>query len=146
MTTKNVIFPSCFDRFVCIGDKLTFRQGDFVFDATICYDEDRSIDDDDCHNIDQNVTGCDDKQQKKLLDARLAWFRDEWFYCGLVLSVSHDSGAQWRHVESLWGIEANYPESDNSYLTEIANEMLPQAFAKIEDFIEDLKNSFSELV
>jgi hypothetical protein len=45
----------------------------------------------------------------------------------------------------LWGIEANYPDSDNSYLTEVANEMLPQAVAKIGELIEDLKNSISEL-
>ena len=30
---------------------------------------------------------------------------------------------------SLWGIEANYPGTDNSYLTEIANELLPEAIA-----------------
>ena len=145
MTTQSVSFPACFDRFVCVGDRLTFRHGDFVFDATIRHDEDRNIDDDDCHNTDQNVTGCDDEQQKKLLEARAAWSRDEWFYCGVVLSVSHKCGARWGHLESLWGIEANYPDSDNSYLTEVANEMLPQAVAKIGELIEDLKNSISKL-
>jgi hypothetical protein len=29
------------------------------------------------------------------------------------------------HAASLWGIEANYPGADNSYLTEVANELLP---------------------
>ena len=28
---------------------------------------------------------------------------------------------------SLWGVEANYPGSDNSYLTEVASELLPEA-------------------
>ena len=26
-----------------------------------------------------------------------------------------------------WGIEANYPDSDNAYLTDVANELLPEA-------------------
>jgi hypothetical protein len=30
---------------------------------------------------------------------------------------------------SLWGIEANYPGADNSYLKEVANELLPEAVA-----------------
>ena len=28
---------------------------------------------------------------------------------------------------SLWGIEANYPGSDNAYLTQVAQELLPEA-------------------
>ncbi|WP_272991028.1 hypothetical protein [Hyphomonas adhaerens] len=28
---------------------------------------------------------------------------------------------------SLWGVEANYPGSDNAYLTEVANDLLPEA-------------------
>jgi len=31
------------------------------------------------------------------------------------------------HAASLWGIEANYPDSDNAYLTEVANGLLPEA-------------------
>ena len=30
---------------------------------------------------------------------------------------------------SLWGIEANYPGSDNAYLSEVAGELLPDALA-----------------
>jgi len=42
---------------------------------------------------------------------------------------------RWLHIivdstqASLWGIEANYPETDNSYLTEVANDLLPEAIA-----------------
>jgi len=28
---------------------------------------------------------------------------------------------------SLWGVECNYPGTDNSYLTTVANELLPEA-------------------
>jgi hypothetical protein len=30
---------------------------------------------------------------------------------------------------SLWGIEANYPDTDNSHLSDVANELLPEAVA-----------------
>jgi hypothetical protein len=42
---------------------------------------------------------------------------------------------RWLHIivdstqASLWGIEANYPGADNSYLTEIANDLFPEAIA-----------------
>ena len=30
---------------------------------------------------------------------------------------------------SLWGVEANYPGSDNGYLTDVADDLLPDALA-----------------
>lgn len=30
---------------------------------------------------------------------------------------------------SLWGVEANYPGSDNAYLSEVADELLPEVVA-----------------
>ncbi|NHK27148.1 hypothetical protein FF098_004435 [Parvularcula flava] len=56
-----------------------------------------------------------------------AWRRDEWFYCGIVLSVSLEGVTLDTHAASLWGIEANYPGSDNVYLTAVATELLPDA-------------------
>ena len=56
-----------------------------------------------------------------------AWKNDEWFYCGIILSVEIDGLTLDRFGASLWGIEANYPDSDNAYLTEVANELLPEA-------------------
>ena len=103
------------------GDSITSESG---YTAFIVYDHDYNIDDDDVHNPDQSVTGCDDDQQEKLLIARRAWFNNEWFYCGIILK--HPEGYQ---VDSLWGIEANYPGSDNSYLTEVATEMLNEVFS-----------------
>ena len=31
------------------------------------------------------------------------------------------------HAASPWGIEANYPDSDNAYLSKVAEELLPEA-------------------
>ncbi len=57
------------------------------------------------------------------------WRKGDWFYCGIVLSVSLEGLVLASHAASLWGIETNYPGTDNSYLTEVANELLPEAIA-----------------
>ena len=46
-----------------------------------------------------------------------AWANDEWRYVGVVLQVSRAGIVLDEHAASLWGIEANYPGSDNSYLS-----------------------------
>ena len=68
-----------------------------------------------------------------------AWEADEWFYCGIVVCVARagvtlDGEAEKvrgtfsvPNAASLWGIEANYPGSDNAYLTEVARELVPDA-------------------
>lgn len=56
-----------------------------------------------------------------------AWCNDEWSYCGIVLSVAKSGVTLDEHAASLWGIERNYPGSDNAYLTEVANELLDEA-------------------
>ena len=58
-----------------------------------------------------------------------AWRRDDWFYCGIVLSVSLDGVILDEHAISLWGVEANYPGSDNGHLTDVADDLLPDALA-----------------
>lgn len=56
-----------------------------------------------------------------------AWCNDEWWYCGVVLSVEREGVTLDEHAASLWGIECNYPTGDNAYLTEVANELLSEA-------------------
>jgi len=56
-----------------------------------------------------------------------AWRKDEWFYCGIVLSVALEGVTLERNAAALFGIEANYPDSENAYLTEVAEELLPEA-------------------
>ena len=56
-----------------------------------------------------------------------AWVQDEWWYVGVSLKVSRNGVTLAKHAASLWGIECNYPDSDNSYLTEVANELLSEA-------------------
>jgi len=68
-----------------------------------------------------------DAAQVKAERVMAAWKNDEWFYCGVILSVAIDGLTLDRFAASLWGIEANYPDSDNAYLSEVANELLFEA-------------------
>ncbi len=120
-------FDSKFKSYACHGDEITATINGFDVAAYIVHDQFSHIDDDDCHNPDQSITGCSDKQQKNLLEARQAWLNNEWFYCGVVLEVSKNGVTLDDHAASLWAIECNYPGSNNSYLTEVANELLDEA-------------------
>ncbi len=55
------------------------------------------------------------------------WCADEWRYIGIVVSVARKGVVLDSHAASLWGIELNYPGSDNEYLAEVANELLGEA-------------------
>ena len=57
------------------------------------------------------------------------WRKGDWFYCGIVLSVSLEDVDLAQTAAALFGIEANYPCTDNSYLTDVANDLLPEAVA-----------------
>lgn len=61
--------------------------------------------------------------------AMRAWCNDEWRYVGVVVAVYQgepEEGAELAS-ESLWGIDCNHPNGDNSYLAEVANDLLSQA-------------------
>jgi hypothetical protein len=136
-----------FGAFVCDGDTIETTAKEIKYVARIVHDQDSHIDDDDIHNVNQEVTGCNDEQQAKLLEARAAWFKDEWFYCGVVISASKAGISIDRHAASLWSIDANYPGSDNSYLTDVANELLEEARIEAEKrldyMIRDLQSGNS---
>lgn len=132
-------FPNQFSSFVCAGDRLQVKIDGITYTARIEPDPFSDIDDDDCHNLDQSKTGCNDHQQKRLIEARKAYKRDEWYYCGITLHARHDvTGASWDDLGSLWRIEANYPHGDNNYLTEVANELLASAVEQVQAKIREL--------
>jgi hypothetical protein len=56
-----------------------------------------------------------------------AWRRDDWFYCGIVLAIACETVELSTHAASLWGVEANYPGSDNACLSEVADALLADA-------------------
>ncbi len=74
------------------------------------------------------------------MQARKDWFGDKWFY-GMVKVEIFKSGIP-LHWEILGGIEVNYPNSDNNYLMDAANDLLPEA---LECAKKELKNVIAKL-
>jgi len=64
------------------------------------------------------------------------WCAGEWWYIGVVVRVFRDDvelgGA------SLWGIDCNHPNGDNSYLGVIADELLSEAVEEAHATLERL--------
>lgn len=135
------MFAQKFESFVCLGDSVSCEVGAYTVTARISHDDtpDRpdqrqdgfwpSLYKDDAGFIGAGNGFRDrfDKAQAKAQAIMDAWKNDEWFYCGVVLSVKIQDVELTGHGASLWGIEANYPDSDNQYLTEVANELLGEA-------------------
>jgi hypothetical protein len=103
-------FAREFDKFVCVGDSISVDVGVARVVAHLEHDQDTLPSDFDCYE-----------------PADVArWKNGDWIYVGVVLSVWVDDVCLDKHAASLWGIEANFG-GDNSYLTEVANELLDEA-------------------
>jgi len=139
-----VTFAERFQSFVCEGDSIACETEGFEIVARIVRDDCPDAPDERQDGFwpseyigDPGFIGPGPNWRQRLAEARAkaeaimkAWRNDEWFYCGVVLSVSREGVTLAEHAASLWGVEANYPGSDNSYLTEVANELLPEALAE----------------
>lgn len=113
-----------FDKYVCPGDTVTIEDGLFTFTARIEFDGDSRPTDDEGMSA----------------EAIEAWKQDEWFYCGIALSATYNGVAlPDNYLASLWGIEANFPGSDNSYLSEVVRELLPEAKAEAQKHLETMR-------
>lgn len=60
------------------------------------------------------------------------WRCGTWQFVGVVLSVWVDDICIDDHAASLWAIPCNVPTDDNSYLSECANDLLPEALEAAE--------------
>jgi len=106
-------FPQ-FASYACIGDSITWQKAGFDITATLEADYDSHVDD----------CGCYSKNQIE------AWRNDDWFFVGVVLSVSRNGVELSDHAASLWGIECNFPsrrKNPNTYLSEVAQELEHEA-------------------
>jgi hypothetical protein len=126
MTTKTT-FPQ-FDKYVCEGDTIEWTREGFDFVARVVYDHDTKPSDSECY-APEDVT---------------RWENDEWFYCGIVLSVSLQGIELEPHAASLWGIDCNFG-TDNAYLAEVAQELESEALdtaraevARIRDILKGI--------
>lgn len=99
-------FPK-FDSYACIGE--TAEGFDFV--ARLEFDGDTKPTDFDCYEP-------EDIER---------WDNDEWCYVGVVLSVFRNGIELSDHAASLWGIDCNYNNTSNAYLSEVAQELESEA-------------------
>ena len=134
-------FTQKFDDFVCLGHTITCTVDGFTVTARISRDEVPDAPDQrqdgfwpSLYKDDAGFIGSGNgfrdrfaKAQAKAEAVMAAWKNDEWFYCGIILSVALEGVDLTDHAASLWGIEANYSDSDNTYLAEVANELLSEA-------------------
>jgi hypothetical protein len=109
MTTKTT-YPQ-FDKYACDGDSIEWTREGFDFVARLQYDTNTRPSDSECYAI-EDVT---------------RWECADWFYVGVVLSVSRDGVELSDHAASLWGIECNFSDTSNAYLSEIAQELEAEA-------------------
>lgn len=134
------MFTQSFDRYVCAGDTITCDVDGFTLTARVEYDDDTTPPDErqDGYwpSLDPKSDGYIGPKSKATLYRHMAkaravldaWKRDEWFYCGVCVTVERE-GVQLtgRYDHALWGVECNYPGSDNGYLREVANDYVSEA-------------------
>ena len=132
-----------FDRYVCEGDSIACEADGFRVIARIVRDDCPESPDQrqdgfwpSLYINDPGFIGPGNNFRARLAKAQAeaeavmdAWHKDEWFYCGIVLAIECEGVELESHAASIWGIEANYPGSDNAYLSEVADELLPEALA-----------------
>ena len=134
-------FEERFDRYVCEGDSIACEIEGFRVTARIVRADcpeapDRRQDGfwPSLYINDPGFIGPGNNFRERLARAQAeaeaimaAWRRDEWFYCGIVLAIECETVELETHAASLWGIEANYPGTDNTYLNEVADGLLADA-------------------
>jgi hypothetical protein len=134
-------FTERFQSFLCEGDSLTCEIAGFEITARILRDDCTDAPDErqdgfwpSLYKDAPGFIGPGNNFRERFAQAQAraeavmeAWRKDEWFYCGIVLSVAFEGVLLDDYAASLWGIEANYPDSDNAYLTDVANELLSEA-------------------
>lgn len=160
LKTASPKFPGSFGKYVCEHDTILATHNGITYSATILRDDDNtppdlrqdgywpSLDPKTAGYIGPKSKRALAREHKRMQDVLDAWNRDEWFYCGVLIRASFDSIEIERNAASLWGIEANYPRDNrnripNKYLTEVANELLPEAIAAAESRLADIVTKFA---
>ena len=105
-----------FNDYIVIGDYVEYTPAEnnprgFVIRATIMEDTNSSPHDYDCYT---------EEQIKQ-------WKNDEWFFCGIVLSVYKAGICLTNNAASLWGIECNFTGTSNDYLLDVIKELETEA-------------------
>ena len=141
-------FEKGFDRYACEGDTITAQKGKWVATARIYRDDCGDTPDDRSDGFwpskDKDSAGYvrPENYDAKMANAKrvmAAWRNDEWFYCGIAVTIEYDGVELTDECDAaLWGIECNCPGSSNEYLLEVANELLPEALHIAADTLRTL--------
>ena len=108
--TKAQSIPK-FPSFAVVGDSINWGHEGFDLTATVIYDNSTHIAGFDCYSA------------LKIKQ----WNNNEWFFCGIVISVEKNDVLLSDHAASLWGIECNYNKKGNVYLSTVCAELQGEA-------------------
>ena len=116
-----------FNDYIIIGDFVEYTPKEnnprgFTIRATIKEDCDTTPNDSECYTEEQI----------------LQWKNDNWFFCGVVLSVYKAGVCLSANAASLWGVECNFPNVSNSYLLDIVKELETEALQEAENILKKL--------
>lgn len=123
----NPTFPQ-FDSYVCEGDSITWKAEGFDLCARVKYDHDTKPNHFDCYEP----------------EAVERWKADEWFYCGVIVSVSLNGVELSDHAASLWGIECNFGD-DNAYLADVAQDLQAEALTNARQELARMRKALEEV-
>jgi hypothetical protein len=145
------MFTQRFNQYAMAGDTISCEVEGFTVTARLfrddCGDAPDDRDDGFWPSLDPKEAGwigSSDKaeferQRAIARETMKAWKADEWFYCGVSVTVEREGVCLiGEYGHALWGVECNYPGSDNSYLAEVANELLPEAVCEARRVINKL--------
>lgn len=133
-------FADPFDGPVFPGDTIEHEHGPLRLVATVYRDEHHEIDDDDMHAEDPGHDvweGADEGAYETAMEARKAYYRGEWWYAGLVLSVWDGDECLEDDAASTWGIEADYPgDAENANLSAVARALACEVIPRLRDIAD----------
>ena len=144
------------------GDSISCAVNGIMYRATIKRDDDSGAPDKEDEgfwpSLDPAAPGWIGENPERSYEQRKAdcelvmarWKARKMVYCGVVLSAEK-AGIQLLapYAHALWGVDVNWPQGDNSYLRDVANELLPEAReaaeAKLVDVITQAEKTMAKL-
>ena len=116
-----------FDNYIVIGDYVEYTPTEnnprgFTIRATIAEDFDSTPFDYDCYTEEEAAL----------------WRSESWFFCGVILSVYKAGVCLSDNAASLWGVEVNFPNASNSYISDIVKELESEALQEGESILQKL--------
>lgn len=151
------IFKKPFSNYACEGDTITATSGRFTLTARLYRDDcsdapdERqdgfwpSLDPNDAGYIGPKSQRTLERHKAKAVEAMPAWRADEWFYCGVAVTVEcEDVQLTAQYANAIWGIECNYPSTrkhPNEYLLTVANELAEEALTQARLKLDELQDA-----